>query len=247
MDIKEIINKYVNEYGIITNIELLINDLKLNYSEQERIYILKEILIYNEKKYKEMNIQLIELDKSIKKPIVQIIPETISNNISNEIVTGLNIDVSKYITQIENANNEIDLITILNNINSDNIIEIIKCKLLELITLYKKELLISNEDSSYYIEQINDLNAKLDFIINYQKIIEPNINEIENNKLIFLMDNFDSPVIDDIEKLDQSEYSSYYSMLTSIIIGTFVRQRSFFISKGFKIFEIRNINGNRVV
>lgn len=249
MNIEEIINKYTNEFGIITDINMLISELEKTYSKEEIMIIIKEIINYNNNKYKEIN-DFITLNKSIKRHDTPII---LDKNI--EVVkdkkdsSGIDVDVSKYLDKIIASNTDIEIITILNQIKSENIISVIKCKLLEYITMYKKEIMTNNlsiEELTYYKDEINKLNFQLNTIINYQKIVTTN-DVVATNKLIFLSDNGKNLFLEDLEKIDPSEYSAFYSMMCSIIIGTFVGQKSFFVSKGYKIGEIRNINGQRIV
>lgn len=236
------IKKYVNEYGIISDVDDIITELSDNYSDKEICSILKEIIMHNDTRYKEMNHD-IDAFYNTSKQVTHVLQEEIEPDKKINVRTGINYNISKYMEQLEKANDENSLIILLNSITDDNVISLIKFKLLEYITMYKKEILIDKDNADYYLDEISKLNFKLDYIINYEKIVN-NDKISDNNNIIPLEEQY---FYDDLGEIDPSQYSSYYSMLSSIIIGTFVRRRSFFVSKGFNLYEIRSINGNRVV
>ena len=236
------IKKYINKYGIISNIDDIIMELSNDHSDKEIYTILKEIIIFNDKRYKGM-VNDINSFNNASKQISHVLQEPILSDKKINVSTGMNYNIGDYMEQLELANDEKSLIILLNSITDDNIITYLKFKLLEYITMYKKEMIVDKENTDYYLSEINILNYKLDYIINYENVVNSD-KVTDNNKIIPLDEQY---YYDDLEEIDPSQYSSYYSMLSSIIIGTFVGRRSFFVTKGFNLYEIRRINGNRVV
>lgn len=243
MDLESIISNHKNEVGIINDIENLIFNLKNQYTNEEIIIILKEIILYNEKKMKEIKSQINSMNNVKKQVKIDIKNPPLKKNNEN-IETGLKADISNYFNKIENTNEDNEIIAILKKINDNEIINLIKCKILEYITMYKKELLVDNENSNYYLNEINNLNNKLDIILTFQNSIINDNNQTTSNRIISLNKEL---IYEDIKNLDPSEYKSYQSLLYSIINGTFTGNKPFFISKGKTILEVRNVNGNRIV
>ena len=238
MDIK----KYANSYGIISNIDEFMDDLYNNCNNKEVLTILKEIILHNDSRYKEMNNDIDEFNKS-QLQVSHVLQKEVLPDKKISVKTGINYNIGNYMDLLDKAVRENDLIILLNSITDDNIITFLKFKLLEYITMYKKEMITDKDNYDYYLSEISMLNYKLDYIINYEKIVKSD-KIIDNNIIIPLDEQY---FYDDLEKIDPSQYSSYNSMLSSIIIGTFVGRRSFFVSKGFNLYEVRNINGNRIV
>ena len=236
------IKKYINKYGIISDVDDIITELSDNYSDKEICSILKEIIIFNDKRYKGM-VNDINSFNNASKQISHVLQEPMIFDRKINVKTGINYDISNYMKQLEKANDENSLIILLNSITDDNIITFLKVKLLEYITMYKKEMIVDKDNTDFYLSEISLLNYKLEYIINYENIVKSD--KVSDNNIIIPLD--EQYYYDDLEEIDPSQYSSYYSMLSSIIIGTFVRRRSFFVCKGFNLYEIRSINGNRVV
>ena len=250
MNIQEIIKKYTNSYGIITEINKMIKELRNNYSDNELSIILKEVIIYNNKKYKEINSSA---NNQIKCNTNNNTFHTISNieneKIMKQDVSGINIDVSNHFDQIIDCENDLDLLTIINQINDKMILTVLKFKLQEYITYLKKELLanISLEDSIYCKNEIDRITNTLNYIINYETIISSKNSINSNNKLIFLNDENKILFLEDLEEIDPSEYQAFHSLLSSIVIGTFNGNKSVIMTKNNKIPEIRRTNGQRII
>lgn len=164
------IKKYVNEYGIISDVDDIITELSDNYSDKEICSILKEIIMHNDTRYKEMKHD-IDAFNNASRQVSHVLQEEILPEKKLQVKTGININISKYMEQLEKANDENSLIILLNSITDDNVISLIKFKLLEYITMYKKEILIDKDNADYYLNEISLLNYKLDYIINYEKIV----------------------------------------------------------------------------
>ena len=251
MNIKVIIEKYKNEFGIITDIDAIIDELDKLYSKEELSVILKEILIYNNKKYDEIN-------KSLRqKKIIQsntyfyskkdsILKEEKDNKPN---MSGIDIDVSNYLDKIIKFNDDTDILNIINKISNKNILLVLKCRILEYITYYKKEIINNNssDEVEFCNNEINRLSNALNYIINFESIINPNNQLKPKNKLLFLSDNNNILFLKDLEDIDRSEYISFYSLLSSLVIGTFNGNKSVNMPNGNKIPELRRINGQRII
>lgn len=244
--IESVIKKYSDNNGIITNINDFILDLTTQYENFNEIaIILKEVFKYNQDRIKEV---MKVFENESRKEFIK----ERSNKIIDEILvdkSGLDIDVSELLNKILSIKNNYDLYNTLNSISDTNILLCIKCKILEYITMYKNELLninINNEEKLYYQMEIDNLNNILDCIINYEKSKSFKSVEITQNKLIFLTDKNKVLFYKDLESIDQSEYPAFQSLLSSIIIGTFVGNKC--VNKNnFKIPEVRKPNGERII
>ena len=248
MNIEKIINNYINKYGIIIDINKMLNELKKYYSNEQLLIIEKEILIYNNNKYNELNNYINILNTNKNNNSIFIPSIKIQDNNKSEI-SGINIDVTNYLDNIIKSKDDIELLSIISKINNNNILTLIKCKLLEYITMYKSELLnnsLSVDDINFLNNEIDNIMDKLNYIINYEKLINNNTPN-NNNKLIFLSNNDNILFLEDLKDIDPSEYHAFYSLISSIIIGTFIGNKSVFINKSQKIPEIRRVNGQRII
>lgn len=262
MDFNDIVKKYGNELGIIINIDRLIDEISNRYSKEELINLLKYIINYNNDIYNiiktknsEKNNSNIQNNQSI------VFPNNLKsinscNNNSSIDNSGNNLDVSKYINFILENNNEqeiINILPLLDNIDFDNILFSVKCKILEYIFLFKKELMnddLNVSDKTYYQNQIDLLQFKLNIVKNYHTNIKQN-GTITNkrNKLIFLNNNEKILFFDDLKDINDNDYPVVYSLLNSIVYGTFTNPKYFNNNENLKgIFEVRDIKtGQRVM
>lgn len=252
---KQIISKYQNEFGIVTNINYLIKDLEKMYTKKQIIAILKEIIANNQRIYDTLEK---ELSKSFNDTKYQaqnsIVYEPTIPPISNQKdLSGISINVEKYLKNLNSTSTEEEIISILpqkSANNFDNILFAIKCQILEDIALYEQELLNNptKEEAEIYQVELQMLRYKLEVINNYHTKLDIEESAIaDKNKLLFLHDNDTNLIIKDLNDIDPSEYQDFYSLLNSIIKGTFTGNKSVFLNKSNKIPEIRKVNGERII
>lgn len=251
MNFDDIIKKYGNELGIIANVDELINELKNSYPKDDLINLLKYIINYNNNIY---NIIRRKIDSNINinhSIILNDNLKTIIGNNDHYLIDNskINIDITKYINLILKSNNKQDIINVLptsNNKNFDNILLSIKCKILEYIFLFKKELMNNNlnlNDKIYCQNQIDLLQFKLDIIENHHINNKQNYTITnEKNKLIFLNNNEKVTFFNDLKDINFHNYHIIFSLLNCIIDNTFANQKYFNNNEILKeIFEVRDI------
>lgn len=257
MDLKNLIKKYTNEIGFIFNINDLYKELKEYYSTTEIIKILKEISINNFKLYQTISK---EINKINNLPPVYYVNNTsaidIPSNLNIEEQSEKNLSVEcpnlhLYIDAI--LNEEVtDIIPIISQIEQEEQINIVKCKILETIVLYKKELLINQneEDIIYFKEQINILQKKLNQVIKYQeKIKRINKDSNQKNHLVFLNNNGKTLFYDDLSQIDEKDYGAILDLLNLIINNENNSFKTFINNEKFKgLLEVRDLSAKcRVV
>lgn len=245
---EELLKKYQNQYGIIMNIKELTSELSRMCSYQELIEIEKYIFYHNNTIYAQLqrNIQGINDNLQITGPIIE--PKVVIQELPKPILLKKD-DVTEYIIKLRTAKNENELLTIIQNITDHQLLNAIYYKLWEYIIFYKREIQdyqASTEDKNFCNTELNQLDDIVLTIMNYVQLLEStNASTIKTNKLIFLSDD-ENYFLEDLKRFDQSEYHSVYSLLSSIIIGTFIRNRTFHTS-GNPIYEIRSINNYRIL
>ncbi len=246
---EEILKKYQNQYGIIMNINELTIELSRICSHQELIEIEKYILIHNNTIYAQLQRNIQSINSQPIKHIETIMEPKIMVPEQPIIKSSKTLDVTEYITKLRTAKNESELLNIIQSINDHHLLNAIYYKLWEYIIFYKREIQnyqTSIDDKNFCNTELNRLDDIVLTIMNYVQLLEStNASTIKTNKLVFLKDD-DNCFLEDLRVFDQSEYHSVYSLLSSIIIGTFVRNRTFHTTRN-PIYEIRSINNYRIL
>lgn len=250
MTIQEQLQKYQNQFGMIINISELLKELKQNYPSSEILEIQKQILNHNNKINATIQNQITKIEKQPE--FIPRIPKpesSISQNISKSPGPKIEIDVSTYLNALRSAENQNEILEIVQNIVDTNLLNTIYYKLWEEIIFYKRILCDTNEpeDIEFCNHELTNLNNIVLVVSNYIEILKKGKSyKLHTNKVIFLNDNGENCFLEDLDKIDHSEYPAFDSLLTSIINGTFNKLRTFYTS-GNPIYEIRSVNKHRIL
>ena len=210
---------------------------KSNYDTKGINNIIRTIFEYNKtiKRTREEENKhyqsIIENRKKVITPNKQEIFEEPKTEIKVIEDNSLKLDISYYMREINETNNDEDIIQILPDKNSDNYTDIINLILLNLFEyrIMIDKLLKEEEDKELIVEK-DIVNKKISCIKNYQKRINNNPKTVEKkNHVIFLTTNSNNICIkNDIERdIDPEYYSDIKELLDSIIDGTLKNVKAF--------------------
>ncbi|MBQ9318499.1 MAG: hypothetical protein IJR82_02575 [Bacilli bacterium] len=250
MEIKELLTKYQNQYGMISNISELLSELSQYYSSSEILNIEMQILRHNNQVALQLQKQIAKIEEQQEYiPKIPKIESPTQVTIVKSPGPKKETDVSPYLAILKKAENKNEILDTIRNLSNPNLLTTIYYKLWEEIIFYKKLLHDSNsfEDTAFCNEELNNLNMIVLTVSNYIEMLKKGKNaNISTNKIVFLSNNGSNCFLEDLEKIDHSEYPAFDSLLTSIINGTFNKLRTFYTT-GNTIYEIRSVNKHRIL
>lgn len=235
------IESYLNEYFSNNKYFSSLEELYMLFEQEsiplkDRKEILKQIYSHNmkiqkteqKKKEKTIDTNSIKFDNSEYKIIGQ--------KEENKNVQALKFDISSYMTDIRNAKTLQQLDNILpkkDAVDFDNILSAI------IIELYKEKVYIINsihshdekdlEIKQFFEEELEDIDFKIEYLLEYkeyEEYEEVNVSS-QNNKIIFLKNSYNEPIIFQNLKGYEEYYSSFLELITSIQSGRFKKVKGF--------------------
>ena len=209
--------------------ELYVYFDEFNISYNERKEILKQINEHNKKIYgkeKEISREFMKL-KNQSETIIKISTDfKISTQYKENKVEPLHCDIKDYFSKIKDCKDLEEIISLLpdrNNVEFDNILSVI------LVKLYALKVEILNfmkqyKDDVYEIfeNDLNEIEEKIEIILDYKNQKEEN-NELTSteNKVVFLKNSNNEPIIFQNLKGNEEYYDSFFELFNSIIDGSF--------------------------
>lgn len=236
--------------------------LESYYSDNKYIFNLEDLYILLEKltlkERKEFLIQVYQYNKKLQNQAVKVVKQ--SSNIpiiqedeakiefskpkQNKKVEALNLDVSNYLNKLKSVTNEEEILNILpkrDESQFENILDKI------IIELYKEKVEILNfihfqkEDIiNFFQEELDEIEFKIEYILDYKDYEEENYKS-ENNKIIFLKNNFNEPIIFNDLNGCEEYYDSFLKLIKRIQTGNFKKMRNF--TNNNKIVDIMEVKG----
>lgn len=242
--LEEIIEKYCSNalFIDIDSIEQYLSELSI----VNRNILLMEIYDYNNKIYKKLekqNKEYLKLLNSNKENSASKISKIkqVKDKLYLEDVNSKNqelkLDISFYMACIENIENLFEIDEILpdkSNVDYVDIINSILIKLIEervIIQRLIKEMDQNDPDNAYYVEELEKVIKKINYIKNYNaRISLPKENVIKKqNHVIFLTTNMDNNCFmnDLLKNVDEHYYEYVKELLESIKNGSFKNVKAF--------------------
>lgn len=209
---------------------------KHNISFEDRKIILKKISEHNQKLYKleqskEKELTGIEVKNYTSTLVVN---ETKPIELPKKIIEPLNCNVSSYMEKLKEAKTESEIIACLpknDDKEFDNILGSI------LVNLYREKVEIINflnqqenreEIEEVFEEDLDDIEFKIETILDYKDCTdEIELPKTKGNKVVFLKNSTNEPVIFQSLKGYEEYYPSFLELLNSILDGKFKRLRVF--------------------
>lgn len=241
-DIEEIISRYKDEYGYVSDIESVItflkNDKTLTKSDINSVLV--KIIEWNLKVDSE-NKQSLQETKKVKKRIETKLEEKEKKEEQLKKDSSL-IDVSSYIQSLKQCDDDDFLTELLPSIYDNNYESIIGAILLyflrEIALAYEMLHEETEKDGIEYLQHIIKRDKEIMEIIKEYNKKEEQIETVEvtdkkeNNKLVFLKKNGKPFIESDID--DISIEDDILPILNDIITGNFTREKRFHSSNELK-------------
>ena len=254
MNLEDILKEYKNEIGIVMHIDCLCEELKEHYSTEEVIKILKEIQEKNIKLYNQYTEEIEKIDDQIDTCIIPKLKTIDLTKDTKETIKQEEISYNdEFLKCIELITNDktTDIMPIISEIKDDQSLNTIKCRILEEITLYKKELLKEDDSETiiYYEKQIEILEEKLNTVVNYHANLNISVTPIKKHHLIFINNGDKNIFYDELKQIDSDDYEAILNLLNLIINNQTHLFKTFTNNDKFRgLLEVRDLyNKYRVV
>jgi len=246
-EVYEFLENYFSNNKYISNLDelyMLLEQQNLNLKEQKEVLV--KVYEHNKKVQKQ------EINKSNKLLEISLIQDEeeiieFSKPKEKKNPEPLKMDVSEYLNEIKKAENEDEIIELLpkrEDLQFDNILSMI------IINLYKEKVEIlnfihsqqnMNEVQSMFQEDIDDIDSKIEYILDYKNYEEENEYEEKDNKIIFLKNSFNEPIVFNNLSGYEEYYDSFLELIDRIKKGKFKKMRNF--TNNNKIVDIMEVKG----